>query len=324
MKRTMESLELYPWPLSPRQVKTIWAGSDWSALFGAEEGGLAGVGELWLNDDRPGGSVVAQGPLAGRDLSDLVSSAPQAVLGPKWAALGRLPILLKFINTAEWLSVQVHPKAGPEKTKNEAWHFLTAADEAQVILGLRPGLDQAAVRRAVEKGCWTDILNYAPARAGQSLFTPAGLIHAIGPGVLIFEIQQNIDVTYRLYDWDRLGPDGRPRGLHTDQALAALKPELGGGEPLEATSFECPGGAQTDLVASPFFTLSRLELAEPYEADTRGEDFMLLTGLEGRGLVRGGGRETIISPGATILLPAGLGRWCIKPEGDTVLLASSA
>lgn len=315
-------VELYPWPLSWREVKTIWAASDWSQLFGPRASSLKGVGELWLNDDRPAGSAVSQGPLAGRLLAELISAAPAQVLGPRWAPLGRLPLLLKFIATADWLSVQVHPARGP-KVKFEAWHILSARGEENLVLGLRPGLDRPAVEEATRSGGWRQSLNFVSPRAGQSFYVPAGLIHALGPGLVLFEIQQNEDITFRFYDWDRLDSAGQPRQLHLTEALAAMRPELSSSQPTRPISLACPGGRRTYLVACRFFLLCRLDLNQPHQAET-GEELSFLTCLQGSGTILGRHQRVRLAPGSTVLLPAGLGEYRIEPEGQLSLLESSA
>lgn len=315
------ALNLYPLPLSWRAVFPLWGSADWSELTGRAAPELAGAGELWLNDDRPGGSRVLAGELAGSGLDELVARAPEEILGPAWAATGRFPLLLKFIKPDEWLSVQVHPDEGQGRSKHEAWYVLAARSGAEIVLGLRPGLGPEDLAREMDRGRWSEILQFWPAAAGQSFCVPAGLVHALGPGLLLFEIQQNQDITFRFHDWDRLGPDGRPRPLHRAEALAALRPGLRGG-PVGQLSLALAGGRRTFLAAGPHFLLCRLELEASLPGRTGGR-FLLLTGLKGRGLISGGGRETDIGPGQTVLIPAGLGEYEIRPLNRLVLLESS-
>ncbi len=323
----MAAERLHPLPLSSRAVVPVWGNPDWSALTGRPAPNLPPVGELWLNDDRPDGSCVLAGESAGAPLGELIERAPAEILGPAWAETKRMPVLIKFLNPGQWLSVQVHPDSERIGAgKYEAWHVISAGPGAEIILGLNPGLDRAAVAEAVERGDWSDILNRRPVAAGESYFIPAGLIHALGPDMLLFEIQQNSDVTYRFYDWDRLGPDGRPRPLMIAEALDAFKPIDPAGVCPEPITIELGAGRETYLVACRHFLLTRLELSGPYRGDTEGRRAILLTGLSGRGKVFGGGLEVGLGPAGTILLPAGLGGYAIEPEADgegLVLLVSS-
>jgi mannose-6-phosphate isomerase len=310
--------DLYPLPLSSRRVTALWGNPDWTALFGPAGRQAEPLGELWLNDDRPGGSRVIAGPWAGRELGELLQARTEEFLGPTWTGLGRSPLLLKFLNPGLWLSLQVHPDGPIGRGKTEAWHILAARPGAELIAGLRPGLSQADLARAAAQGGLADLVHRCPVRAGQTYFVPAGLLHSLGPGLLLFEIQQNSDVTFRLSDWGRLGPDGRPRPLHLDQALAAIDFTLGPAEPVAPRMIDASPGRRQRLAACPHFVLDRLELAAPLAGQTQRLSF--LTGLSGRGWVKGGGQAVEVRPGATILLPAGLGGYEVLPEPNQALI----
>ncbi len=317
------AVELYPFPLSWRAVYPLWGGEDWTALTGRPAPELRGAGELWLNDDRPGGSRVLAGQSAGLGLDELIAAAPGEVLGPLWAAERRFPLLLKFLKPDQWLSVQVHPEAGPDKTKYEAWHILQADPGAEIVLGLKPNLGLRDLKTAAESGRLPDILNFCPIAAGENYFVPPGAVHALGPGLLLFEIQQNNDVTYRFYDWDRTDRHGRPRKLHLSEALETVRLEFDPGRAIEPLAAPIRGGRRLFLAAGRFFLLCRLELEAGFSGHTEGRRFILLTGLSGRGLVLGNGVETKIGPGETVLIPAGLGRFEIMPQERLILLESS-
>jgi mannose-6-phosphate isomerase len=315
----------YPLILSARQKRAIWGGSDWSGLADPAPESSPPLGELWLNDDRPGGSRVLNGPLEGVGLDRLVREEPGAVLGPDLAGAGRFPILIKFLNSEAWLSVQVHPdseKYGPQGSKAEAWHILKAPKEPSLILGLKPGTGPERLRKAVRGGGLEVLLNRASTRPGQTLFIPGGLVHSIGPGLLLFEIQQNNDITYRFHDWNRLDEKGRPRPLHIEQSLEAARPGLAPSRPIQTPTLAEPGGQRTFLTACSHFLLCLLELDREAEGCKDRERFVLLTGLEGRGRVRGGGVEAELEPGVTVLVPACLEDYRIIPEGRLKILES--
>lgn len=315
---------VYPYLLKPKAVFPIWGSPDWSLLDGLDPEGLSGAGELWLNDDREGGARIANGPLAGWSLKRLLAEYPEPVLGPDQAPTGRLPVLLKFINPAKWLSVQVHPDEGPARSKYEAWHILAAPQGAEIVLGTRPGIGPEKLARAVAAGKVPEVIRFAGVAPGESYFIPAGLVHALGPGVFLFEIQQNADITYRFYDWDRLDAEGNPRPLHIRPALAAFRPDLAGISAVAPLRTEVPGGTRAYLTGCRHFLLTRLDLTGPHQTTTDDRHPIHLTCLAGSGTVSGNGRETAFGPGRTVLLPAALGDCEIIPDGRLTVLESLA
>ena len=322
----MDLSQPYPLILSARPKRCIWGGPDWAGLAGPEPTGEPPLGELWLNDDRPGGSRILNGPLGGLGLDRLVEENPEEVLGLGPAGPGRFPILIKFLNAAAWLSVQVHPdneKYGPQGSKAEAWHILKSPEEPCLILGLKPGTDPGRLRRAVREGGLEGLLNRSSVRSGQTLFIPGGLIHSIGPGLLLFEIQQNNDITYRFHDWDRLDETGRPRPLHLEESLEAARPGLPPAAPIQTITLAELGGRRTYLTACSHFLLCLLELEGAAAGRPERKGFVLLTGLEGRGRIEGGGSSAELGPGATVLIPACLKDYRIVPQGRLRLLEST-
>lgn len=186
------------------------------------------IGESWELVDLPRDqSEVAEGQLAGRQLTELVSAWGDELLGPVAPDGGRFPLLVKYIDAARTLSVQVHPdeRAARElggRPKNEAWLILDAEPGAKLYVGLRPGTTPEALRRALDDGTVEQLLTAIEPRPGDLVPVRPGTVHAIGGGILLAEVQQPSDTTYRLYDWGRLGLDGRPRQLHIEQSLACI------------------------------------------------------------------------------------------------------
>jgi len=324
-------LEPYPLLLSAKPKVSPWGASDWSGLTGRSFDHLPRVGELWLNDDRPNGSVVLEGPLAGLELGQVIALDPEQILGRAWGRQGRFPILIKFLNTSQWLSIQVHPgdggpasPSGPLRGKTEAWHVLSAGPGAGLILGLKPGLGRDDLAEAMGRGRVAETVAVRPVSAGQSFLIPGGLIHSIGPDLLLFEIQQNNDLTYRIYDWDRPDPRGLPRPLHPRRSLEAINFNQGPVAPLAGAELEVEGGRRTYLAACRHFLLSRLELRSPFRREARKPSskpsFVLLTAVQGRGLIRGGAGQTGIEGGETVLIPAGLEEYEIVPHPNPSLV----
>lgn len=317
----------FPLPLSARPKTPIWGNGDWSALTGRPTDGLPPVGELWLNDDRPQGSLILSGPLAGLSLAEAIDLAAEDILGPAGAAGGRMAVLIKFLNPRQWLSVQLHPPDGHDGPgslgKTEAWYVIAARPGAEIILGLNRGVGRDEVERAIARRELEPLLHRQTVAAGQAFLIPAGLVHAVGPGMLLFEIQQNNDVTYRFYDWDRTDDQGRPRPLHIAQGLACLEaidPDRVSPHP---TSGPVVGGTGTDLVESANFRLARLDLTSPHPIDISAGP-VLLTGISGRGVVEAGGLTATIDPGATVLVPAAAEGPIVRPAaGEGLALLES-
>lgn len=315
-----------PFRLAPVYLPKVWAAPQVAGPVGEVLAAPPGTGEVWLASDRHHVTPVVGGELDGMGLDAVVARWRGWLWGGED---GPFPLLLKVLSVGQWLSVQVHPDdeaarrlEGEPWGKSEAWHVLAAEPEAEIILGLRPGVDRAAVEEAVRRGRLVELLARVPARAGDTFHLPAGTIHATGPGLTIFEIQQASDITYRFYDWDRLGADGRPRPLHIDQALAVMKP-AGPGGPVPPQVEKRGQVTLVTLVDDPHFRLRRLELSGELElAGGRLRVFFLLSGrarLEAAGYPACG-----MAPGQCWLVPAGLEGVRLAPEGAAVILESQA
>jgi mannose-6-phosphate isomerase len=315
---------LYPLRLSPSWREKIWGSTDLSPLFGRQN---RRIGEIWYTFEE---NTVANGPLAGRSLADLMQSYGPALMGSGFqpqrltrrsagdtgsAAAGGeyFPLLVKFLFTSDKLSVQVHPddgyalerEGGPGKT--EMWYVLRADPGAAVALGLTEPLDSARLRRAAESGEIERHLNWVPVRAGDAVFCEPGTLHSIGAGLALCEIQQNSDLTYRFYDFGRLGDDGRPRALHLDRAVEVTRLEPHPG-PLR------PAGDL--LVTCRYFAVERLRRnhTEPYQPDPARLHLLIL--VEGRGSLGGEAYQA----GEVFLIPAALAAFEWRPAEPTLAL----
>ncbi|MDZ4199894.1 MAG: type I phosphomannose isomerase catalytic subunit, partial [Kiritimatiellia bacterium] len=225
----------YPLLLKPAYKNYLWGGTRIAEVYGRETP-PGPVAESWEVSTRPEGmSLVLNGPLAGRTLQEAIDTMGEDLLGAR-APRGQMPLLIKLIDARDRLSVQVHPDDESAalhggEAKTEMWILLDAEPGACLFAGFRPGLARPEIEQAIREGRWTEILQTLPVRAGDAVFIPGGRVHAIGAGCLILEIQQNSNTTYRLYDWDRKGSDGKPRKLHLEQALSVIRWE-DPGEPL--------------------------------------------------------------------------------------------
>ncbi|MCF8034406.1 MAG: class I mannose-6-phosphate isomerase [Desulfarculaceae bacterium] len=296
--------------LEPVFLDKVWAPSRFPALWQKRLSPPPHTGEAWLASDRHHVTPVAEGPLAGQGLDQLVSRWPEYLLGP--GASGGFPLLLKLLNVDQWLSVQVHPDdamaARLEKDepwgKSEAWHILAARPGAKLVHGLKRGLKRADVERALAKGGLADLVAYVPARQGDTFAVSGGVLHSAGPGLFFLEVQQASDVTYRLYDWDRAQDRANPRPLHHAKGMKALRLTWPG-RPLAPRA---RGGGEL-LVQTRSLGLLKYEFSglEPLARPGKGPGLLLVGRGAGRLSFPGGEHpDQDLAPGQCWLLPAGL------------------
>lgn len=318
-----------PLRLSPVCLAKVWAAprppAPWAGLVACPPL----TGEVWLLSDRHHVTPVADGPLAGQGLDQVLAQWPEWMLGPGRPA--GLPILTKLLNVGDWLSVQVHPDDATARRlenepwgKSECWLVLDGQPGAEIVLGLKPGCDRAGLEAALAAGEIAAVLARVPARSGEAFHLPAGVVHATGPGLFIFELQQMSDVTYRFYDWDRLGDDGRPRPLHQQKALAALIPS-GPGAPVPPRALPHPTARVELLVEDPHFALTRIATRAAYRPQGDQPRLRHWFVLSGQGhLLAPGAEPRAVVPGQSWLLPAGLdGVELISEAGQELTLLES-
>jgi mannose-6-phosphate isomerase len=298
---------LYPLTFRPVLKRYLWGGRRLETLLGKQLGEGNDYAESWeIVDHAQGQSIVAEGPLAGVALHELVATRGPELLGLH-APQSRFPLIFKFLDCQRDLSVQVHPNDAaaakldpPDLGKTEAWVILDAKPGNRIYAGLKAGCDRASLEAAIRQGQMEQCLHSFEARAGQCLFIPAGTIHALGAGLLVAEIQQASDTTYRLYDWGRVGPDGQLRKLHIDEGLAAIDYTAIATSP--QIPLATPRPHVEHLAACDKFVLDRWNLtrAEPIGGDGR---FHILSVLDGELLIRST-VDVQLSKGQTALLPA--------------------
>lgn len=305
-----------PLPLESRLIERVWGGTRL-----IPEGSDTGkkIGEAWVvgEDNR-----VADGPHAGQTLAALSQQFPVELLGTR-ASGTRFPLLIKLLDCAEWLSVQVHPDDAQARAlegegflgKTEAWQVLAAGGDAQIIAGIREGTSQDELRQAILDGKVMDHVVYTPVHAGDTFLIPAGTVHALGPGVFLYEVQQTSDLTYRIYDWDR--PAAAGRALHLEQSAQVARPW-----PAPASAPPPAGDAVQGLTRCDYFVLERLTSRDGTLAgDTAGQTFHVLTVTVGEATVEAGGEQHILGQFESLLLPAALGAY--RLSGSFELLRSS-
>lgn len=314
----------YPLLLRPRYDEKIWGGRRLADVLGKALPGAGRYGESLESGDS---AVVENGPLAGATLGELVATHGAALLGERGQRasepFGDFPLLAKFIDASETLSLQVHPDdAGAallkKRGKTEAWHVIDAEPDATLITGLTRVVTAEEIRHAIEAGTFEPLLERRPVRAGDTLILPAGTVHAIGGGILLYEIQEASDITYRLYDWGRVDDQGRPRELHLSDALQALVPSR------RATTTEplAIDDRRSILAACRYFTLERWAIAGSFPVPSaEGQAFRLLSSIAGACEVRVDGADPVpLQTGQTVLIPADLA--CSELHGEATVLCS--
>ncbi|MFM8360354.1 MAG: type I phosphomannose isomerase catalytic subunit [Verrucomicrobiota bacterium] len=303
----------HPLKFHPRLMERVWGGRRLATVFGRPVPPGKAIGESWEISDRPGEeSVVAEGPWRGRSLRDLMRSDREWLLGRPGPAEERFPWLAKLLDAREDLSLQVHPPASRARElggepKTELWWVAAAEPGARLYAGLQPGVTREEFTRRSHDGTVAACFHQLPVQAGDALFLPSGRVHALGRGLVIFEIQQNSDTTYRVFDWNRPGLDGRPRPLHLEPALASIDftdvaPSL-----LPRTFEEQGGETRRVLVRDPLFDVDHVR-AGPGLADRRPPGTPALLAVVQGCLAVEAGRpgEIRLGPGDFCLLPAAL------------------
>ncbi|MBN1558596.1 MAG: class I mannose-6-phosphate isomerase [Lentisphaerae bacterium] len=326
---TLRADAVYPLLFTPVYQDYIWGGRRIAERYG-RDGTPSVCAESWEISSRPEGmSVVRNGPWAGRTLAELTGALGAALIGsvrPRHAPEGGFPLLIKIIDAAKRLSVQVHPNeanadAAGGEPKTEAWVVLDAAPGAQVYAGLRPGTDRQTFEQAIRDETLEARLNPLPVRPGQAVFIPGGRVHAICEGCLLLEIQQNSNTTYRVYDWGRVGHDGKPRPLHVDRALQTIAWDDTDAAAADPEPLETEGpNPRYRLADCPFFRIERLELRAPETESDPEQRARILFTAEGTLTIEGGGRTETLPPGTSCLVPAALRscRLVPAPRADVI------
>ena len=305
----MTSPPLYPLTFHPRFKERVWGGRRLEALYGKKLPPHLHIGESWEISDRPGDeSVIANGPLAGRTLRDLMSDRGADVLGDAApAADGRFPLLCKILDARQKLSLQVHP---PDRVKHlgdpktEMWYIADAEPGAELFVGLKRGVTRTSFEQAIAAGRVAESFHRVDVKRGDVMFLPSGRVHAIGAGLVIFEIQQNSDTTFRVHDWDRVGLDGKPRDLHVPQSLESIdfadfEPDLIAGGTRHQDGFSI-----TSLVDAPVLRTDLLAAGGAGEWRPRATRLHVVACVAGAITAQGGGSEVALRAGDFCLLPA--------------------
>jgi mannose-6-phosphate isomerase len=307
-----DSTALYPLTFRPIFKERVWGGRSLETLYGKTLPPGLRIGESWEISDRPGDvSVIANGSLAGKDLRWLMEQHERDLLGAANPQNGRFPLLVKLLDAQDKLSLQVHPPAqraaelGGEP-KTEMWYIAQAGAGAELYAGLKRGITRAVFETRIHTGDVAGCFHRIPVKAGDAMFLPSGRVHAIGAGLVIFEIQQNSDTTYRVFDWNRVGLDGKPRELHVAQSLASI--DFSDFEPgLVDTVFTSAGRFKTRPLAR--HALFKADVFRALSAESmvfRQPRLRIVAALEKGVTVTAGIHSVELHPGEFCLIPASL------------------
>ncbi len=323
---------LYPLVFQPIFKDRIWGGRELERLYGKII--PAGqIGEAWEISDRPGdASVIANGSLAGKNLRWMMENhAAQILGGAKPAAENRFPLLCKILDAREKLSLQVHPPASKAdelkgEPKTEMWFIADAAPDASLYVGLKNGVTRAEFEKKISDGTVADCFHRIPVKTGDTMFLPSGRVHAIGDGLVIFEIQQNSDTTYRVFDWNRVGLDGKPRELHVAQSLASI--DYNDFEPkLVPTNYrQGPNFKFRQLVEDPLFNVQELVFNKDGSVKLSGSFLRIIAVTKGAAKISddSSGIVAELKSGDFCLIPASLKNVEIKAAANTSFLVTEA
>jgi mannose-6-phosphate isomerase len=324
----MNQMPLYPLRFEPIYQYRLWGGRRLSNLLSTPLPGDEPIGEAWVLSDRDDHqSQVANGPLKGQSIGELMEEFRGQLMGKLAPRFRRFPLLLKFLDAREMLSVQVHPSdAHPdlipagESGKTEAWVVIEAGNGSRIYAGLKPGTTAGDLRHSLDDGTIADHLVGIVPRPGDAVFIPAGTVHTLGGGVVVFEIQQNSDVTFRLYDWGHVdAKTGQPRPLQVDQALASIDfadSNSGLVTPLVVTTTPVE---RERLFDCDHFQLWRLRGESPFNVGA-AEMPRVLVCIDGSGWLEGGGSAYGVEKGEVWLLPAVIGACEFHPNNAVTLL----
>lgn len=314
---------LYPLRLHPEFAERVWGALSMEPVYSHQITGNP-IGEAWLTGSH---CIVANGSLAGRSLDQLCRQFGRDLLGEATPDLSRFPLLIKFLFPRDKLSVQVHPddeaaaRIGQPCGKTECWYVLQADPGAQIGLGLKPGTTKQEIERAIQEHRMEQLLNWVKLHTGDLLYADAGTVHAIGPGTVILEVQQNSDTTYRLYDY------GRPRELHIDAGLQAAKVSTHAGKVQRVPSRSENGKSQENLVTSPCFIVDKFTLTRPWEfrrPKNAKSSVWCMVAINGSAVVSSNCSEPIsLNCGDVVVVPATVTSVTVRPQREVEFLCAS-
>ena len=318
-------MKLYPFLFEPNLHSVVWGGNQLRPYKRLEPSDEL-IGESWEVSAVPSStSIISNGEYKGKDLISLINEQPEAILGRKVNDKynGKLPLLVKFIDAKRDLSIQVHPNdemamhEHGKMGKTEMWYVIKADKGAHLYAGFKEEITPQEYQKRIADGSITEVLADHQVKAGDVFYLPSGRIHAICGGVMLAEVQQSSDVTYRIYDYKRLGMDGKPRELHTELAAKALDYHV---EDNYRTDYKDVNNKALHIIGTPFFDVRVMEVSKPFHRDLKKYDSFIITMcIEGDCLihVRSTGEKILLKQGNSTLIPAVIADYDILPQQRT-------
>jgi mannose-6-phosphate isomerase len=317
---------IYPFLFEPSLHVKVWGGRAMEHQLHKSLPIAEPVGESW---EIYSGNTIANGEFSGYTLGELATRFPNEILG-EYSGTNGFPLLVKFLDAEDWLSVQVHPNdtlalalEGEVRGKTECWYILEAAPNAAIIYGFSSEVDEEDFRTAIAEGTAKEFLQFVPVTTGDFVYVPAGTVHAIGPGILLYELQQTSDTTYRLYDWGRAGLDGKPRELHIEKGLQCTRFDVMPVAVRDYYSEQITEGISiSSLVRAEYFGLDKISISQQFWLNTEATTPHLLSCISGTLEICGEFPSVRLECGQSALIPAALGEYMLNPIGSAVLLCA--
>lgn len=315
---------LYPIKFAPILKDKIWGGQKLKTLLN-KKSDLPNIGESWEISDVEGDtSIVSNGSLKGQSLKQLLETYKSDLLGLKNYEIfkDKFPLLIKFIDAKEDLSIQLHPndelaaKRHNSFGKTEMWYVFQADKGSNLIVGFNQDMTPEKYLKHLENKTLTEILNFDEVKEGDTYFIEVGRVHAIGAGVMVAEIQQTSDITYRVYDWDRVDANGNERELHNDLAIDAIDFNMPDNF---RVSYNKTENQSNEMVSCPYFTTNYLKVNKTLQKENHHDSFIIYMCVDGEGEIKANGFSEAIKKGETILLPAAIKNYEIASKDVTLL-----
>ena len=311
--------------LKPACKDYLWGGKRLREEFG-KESEADRIAETWELSCHPNGeSIVASGEFEGMSLTQWIENAGKEVLGRECEKFDRFPIIIKLIDANQKLSVQVHPsdsyalKTSGEYGKTEMWYVLDCEPDASIIYGFNREIEKEEFAQRIANGTLAEVLNFVPVHKGDVFFIESGTIHAIGEGILIAEIQQNSDATYRVYDYGRVGADGKTRELHIDKAIDVTNLTVAKKGDSDVRWDEYDGYKCRALASCKYFATELLKIETKATLSVDSKSFVSLLCVDGEAVLACNGKEYKMIAGTSVFLPASLGEYSLIGKADVIL-----
>lgn len=322
---------LYPLKMQPAYKDYIWGGNRIREKFGKKTP-FDITAESWeISCHENGMSIISNGIFKGKTLKEILDKYPNDILGNNLNKKenNKFPILVKILDAADKLSIQVHPddryafeNENGQFGKTEMWYVVDAKPGACLVYGVKQGITKEEFRQGIEKGSLENCLNFVDVKPGDAFFIPAGMLHAICEGILIIEIQQSSDLTYRVYDWNRVGDDGKPRELHIEKALDVTDfSDVTGKEKIDGKVINEGSNSRTILADSKYFKVEKIDISDSYKINTN-DSFNAIIVIEGKGKIKYKDGEEDFKDGDSFLIPASISSYEI--EGKCSIIKSTA